>query len=399
MNLMSCNVFLYCVGFVTFGIPTVKRNKAYYVIKTVKSLLDHMLPSEKEEVVIVIFIADQDEAFIDKLIKDTKQNFPQEVSDGLIHVVLPDKSYYPNLNNLPRLFGDKMERVKWRSKQCLDYSYLYYYSRNLAEYFVQLEDDIIAVDGYIAKMKEFIKKNQNKKWSVLEFGARGFIGMTYKSKHLESLSKFVRFFFWTMPVDILFRVYNDIYLHKNSKEFQIKPPVFKHIGKFSSLKGQVRTLEDLGEKSDSNVKGRRRYQSPKGNPPAKLSSSLKEFYLNNRLENPYTKTGVMWATKPKNGDTIDIMFSNRQHVKRIVFASGIDHKDVFYKTKLHVSSSKEGDSCVNYQLVGKFEGDIVDHSFTSNQQSIWCVRLELDVVHTIKGKPNWIFIEEIAILL
>ena len=346
-----------------------------------------MLPSEKEEVVIIIFIADQDEAFIEKVIKDTKQNFPQELSDGLVQVVVPDKNYYPpNLNNLPRLFGDKMERVKWRSKQCLDYSYLYYYSRNLAEYFVQLEDDIIAVDGYIVKMKGFIEKNQNKKWSVLELGARGFIGMTYKSKHLESLSRFVRFFFWTMPVDFLFRVYNDIYLHKNPNEYRISPPVFKHIGRFSSLKGQIRNLDDIKA-------------STKGNSAAKLSTSLKDFYQKNEFENPYTKTGVMWATKPKNGDTIDIVFSNRQHVKRIVFASGIDYKDVFYKTKLYVSSSKEEDSCVNYQLVGNFEEDIVDHSFTSNHESIWCVRLELDVVQKIKEFSDWIYIEEIAILL
>ena len=147
-------------------------------MKTVKSLLDNMLPSEKKEVLIVIFVADQDPMFFQKVIKNTNENFPQEVSSGVIQVIVPDKQFYPNLDNLPRTYGDKIERVKWRSKQSLDYSYLYYYSRNLAEYFVQLEDDIIAVDGCIAKIKKFIKKNENKKWSVLEFGARGFIGMT-----------------------------------------------------------------------------------------------------------------------------------------------------------------------------------------------------------------------------
>ena len=382
----------------TFGIPTVRRSKAYYVIKTVKSLLDHMLPSEKNEIVIVLFVADQDEMFIQKVINDTKRNFPQEVSDGIIQVVLPDKSYYPNLNILPRMFGEKIERVKWRSKQCLDYSYLYYYSKNLAEYFVQLEDDIIAVDGFIGKMKEFIKKNENKKWSVLEFGARGFIGMTYKSENLESLSKFVRYFFWTMPVDMLFRVYNDVYLHKNSKDFQIKPPVFKHIGKFSSLKGQVRKLEDING-NDSNVIGRRRYQSPEGNPSAKIISTLTEFYLQNLLENPYGKSGIMWTKKPKGGDTIDILFLKQQDINRIVFASGTkENKDTFYKTILYVSNSKEGENCVNYRLVGQFEKDIVDHKFTSTQKSIWCVRLKLQAVKAARGTPDWIFLEEIAIL-
>ena len=198
-----------------------------------------------------------------------------------------------------------------------------------------------------------------------------------------------------MPVDWLFRHYNDIYLHKNSNDFKIKPPVFKHIGKFSSLKGQVRKLEDIdGNDKNSIVKGRRRYQSSKGNPSAKITSTLTEFYLQNLLENPYGKTDVMWAREPKNGDTIDILFTKQQNVNRIVFASGTkENKDTFYKTTLYVSNSKEGENCVNYQLVGQFEKDIVDHKFTSTQKSIWCVRLKLELV-----RNSWLFLEEIAIL-
>ena len=364
-----------------------------------------MLPREMEEVVIVIFVAEQDKSFIDKVVNDAKQNFPKEVQSGVVQVVVPNSKYYPkNLNKLPRLFGDNTERVRWRSKQCLDYSYLYYYSRNISEYFVQLEDDITAVEGYIAKMKEFIKKHENKKWSVLEFGARGFIGMTYKSENLEPLSKFVRYFFWTMPVDLLFRVYNDIYLHKNPKEFQIKPPVFKHVGRFSSLVGQVRILEDLGEsKKGEPFQLKRRFQLTEvGNPVAKITSTLKNFYKRNGLANPYRNKGVLWATRPKNGDTIDITFTkSAQQIKRIVFASGTQSgKDQLYKTKLYTSKTKQGDSCVNFELVKSFEGELVDHTFTTLVPSVWCVRLQLDNVHlTANGKATWILIQEIAILL
>lgn len=201
-----------------------------------------------------------------------------------------------------------------------------------------------------------------------------------------------------MPVDWLFRVYNDIYLYKNPSDFQIVPPVFKHIGKYSSLKGQVRKLDDFGEGKDKNwkVEGRRRYQRSKGNPEAKITSSLNEFFLGNLLENPYGKTGVMWATQPKNGDHIDIMFSKKQIVNRIVFVRGTKNgRDKFCNTKFHVSNSKEGEICLNYQLVGQFEKDIVDYEFNSSQESIWCVRLVLENFEVI---PTWFFLEEIAIL-
>ena len=105
------------------------------------------------------------------------------------------------------------------------------------------------------------------------------------------------------------------------------------------------------------------------------------------------------ATQPKNGDHIDIMFLKKQIVNRIVFVSGTkDSRDKFSKTKLYVSNSKEGEICVNYQLLGQFEKDTVDYKFNSIQKSIWCVRLVLELAPSFEGKPTWLFIEEIAIL-
>ena len=138
------------------------------------------------------------------------------------------------------------------------------------------------------------------------------------------------------------------------------------------------------------VKGKRRYQSPKGNPSARITSTMTEFYFENGAENPYGKTDVMWAEQPKNGDNIDILFQkNITSVELFLQVEKKEKKDTFYKTKLYVSKSKVGENCVNYQLIGQFEKDIVDHKFT--QEPIWCVRIELKEATTVKGNPDWIF--------
>lgn len=38
--------------------------------------------------------------------------FPKDVESGLIEVVAPHKTFYPNLDNLPLTFGDSKDRVK-----------------------------------------------------------------------------------------------------------------------------------------------------------------------------------------------------------------------------------------------------------------------------------------------
>ena len=369
-----------------------KRSKAYYVINTIQSLIKNMKDSEKDENVIVIFIADQDQGYVNKVVTDVQQTFPNDVKNGLIQVIVSNPNFYPNLSVLPGLYGDKPDRVKWRSKQSLDYSFLYYYCMNMGEYFVQLEDDIITVPGYIMKMKEFIKLHQNHKWSVLEFGARGFIGMTYRNKHLGSLSKFVRSFFWIMPVDLLFRHYNDIYLYKNPKNFTFKPPIFKHVGAFSSLDGQTRKLEDLLPVLDR----KRRFQTDGGNPAGKINTTIALHYNSHTIELPYSKSGIFWGKSLKNGYSVKIAFKDEQTIKQIVFSSGVPGRptDRFGKTQLEIART----NCENYEIVKEFDSAIVDHVFTKPLDKVACVKIVLKEVTTSNGIANWLILEEIAIL-
>ena len=322
----------------------------------------------------------------------------------MIQVVTPNLGFYPNkFDKLPRTYGDSVHRVAWRSKQSLDYAYLYYYCKDMGEYFVQLEDDIRAVDGYIEKMKSFIRINSHKKWSVLEFGSIGFIGMAYRGEHLESLAKFVRFFYWIMPVDWLFRYYNDIYLYQSTKRFAIKPSIFKHVGKFSSLAGQTRKVERNHKESSSDtfhVLGRRRYQ--KGpNPEAVISTTIKAHHGINKILNPYLGDGtVFWGKNPNQNDSIIIEFKEPHSISRIVIASGsvkYPH-DRFYGTELYLSKKKRPNKnlpCEGFEMVDSFDRSLIDHVFQpAPAEGVRCLKIILTKLH----RKCWLIVEEIAVL-
>ena len=387
------------LAFAVFGLPTVSRKKAYYVIETLKTLVNNLNDHEKEEVVIVVFIAEQDNDYVDKVVSDVRKYFMEYVEMGMIQVIVPDPAYYPYLDKLPRLYGDTPKRVKWRSKQSLDYSFLYYYCVGLGEYFVQLEDDIIAVEKYLSKMQMFIEINKHQPWSVLELGARGFIGMTYKGEHLSSLAKFVRFFFWVMPVDWLFRFYNDIFLHGNPTKYKLRPPIFKHVGVYSSLDGQMRKLDDFKgsqKQKQPNVHWKRRFQSSNGNPEALITTSIAGYTVPHSIESPYKHEGIFWGKSLKDGDEIEIVFKNPQDIKRIVFSSGLPNypKDVFINTELFVTTSTDL-PCSDYVSVQSYDSVLVDHSFNEAKKAVTCVKLSLTKINP----KNWLIIEEIAILV
>ena len=68
------------------GIPTVDRERGYYLIDTLQSLVNNLDKKDWNEVVIVVFVADFKPGFLNKVVNDVKSNFSEETRAGLIQV-------------------------------------------------------------------------------------------------------------------------------------------------------------------------------------------------------------------------------------------------------------------------------------------------------------------------
>ena len=378
------------------GVPTVKRSKAYYLLDTIQGLVSGLSTNEQSEVVIVVFVADFDAQFRERVKSDVLNRFSSEVASGLIQCVIAPMGYYPSMKNVPLLYGDSVPRVIWRSKQALDYSFLYFHCANLGQYFLQLEDDVLTEDRYLPKIKGFIN-SRSSKWSTLEFGARGFIGMMYDATHLTSLAKYCRMNYFLMPVDWLFRVFNDIWLYGNEKGNIHKPPIFKHIGTYSSLDGQVRKLEDL--KGGAALVNGPRVHKDANNPKATIDSSMNDFVPSYSIDKPYTG-GNFWGKKVVVGDYIRITFDQPLNLKRFVVISGsvtypadaLENSDVF------VSAAPSG-VCETYRSIFKsVDRTIVDTGTVHLDHPIKCIKLVIDSVRKDDhGRSRWLVIAEIDV--
>lgn len=124
--------------------------------------------------------------------------FPEAIESGLIDIISPPLHYYPEFSSLRRTLDDDPERVKWRSKQNLDYAFLMMYAQSRGMFYVQLEDDILAKTNFITTMKSValkaIVRRQN--WFVLDFCQLGFIGKF----QLSSLDTFLCRCFAIVPI-------------------------------------------------------------------------------------------------------------------------------------------------------------------------------------------------------
>ncbi|XP_050526027.1 alpha-1,3-mannosyl-glycoprotein 4-beta-N-acetylglucosaminyltransferase B-like [Daktulosphaira vitifoliae] len=249
---------------IIFGIPTVQRQKNTYLMSTLVNLINNMDHNERKDSLIVVMIGETNNTYLQQITTEIKTRLPNEFESGLIDLIAPQSNFYPDFDKLQLTHGDTKERVRWRSKQNLDYALLMMYCWSKGSFYVQLEDDIIAKPHFqsIMKSKAQLKAIKKINWFILDFCRLGFIGKMFKNEDLPWLIKFIVMFYSEQPGDWLLeklletKICN---LEKDSKDCQkrkdtiwikINPSLFQHMGKMSSLNGKMQLLKDSNFKTN-----------------------------------------------------------------------------------------------------------------------------------------------------
>ncbi|XP_025063617.1 alpha-1,3-mannosyl-glycoprotein 4-beta-N-acetylglucosaminyltransferase B isoform X2 [Alligator sinensis] len=450
---------------IVMGIPSVKREVHSYLTDTLNSLISELTQQEKEDCVIVVLIAEKSSehgksqrrmrsirpewqrtskpsgdwrhdsfglhclvksncCFIDivasvvrsSISAPAEERFPKEIHSGLLEVISPSPHFYPDFSRLRESFGDPKERVRWRTKQNLDYCFLMMYAQSKGIYYVQLEDDIVAKPNYLSTMKNFALQQPSEEWMILEFSQLGFIGKMFKSLDLSLIVEFILMFYKDKPIDWLLdhilwvKVCNP---EKDAKHcdrqkanlrIRFKPSLFQHVGTHSSLAGKIQKLKDKDF-------GKQALRKEHVNPPAEVSTSLKT-YQHFTLEKAYLREDFFWAFTPAAGDFIRFRFFKPLRIERFFFRSGnIEHpEDKLFNTTVEVlpfdslQSDKEAlqegrgtafkyhRTSDGYIQIGTFLKGVAEGEVDPSFGPLEAIRLSIQT-----DSPVWIILSEIFI--
>lgn len=331
------------------GIPTVKREVHSYLMATLQNLIANMSPEERKISLIVVLIAETDISYVMKQSRDLREELSEHIDSGLLEIVSPPASYYPDMDQLPETLGDPLMRVKWRTKQTLDFAYLMMYAQSRGTFYVQLEDDILSKPGYITRMRDAAYKQiaLKRRWLLLDFCQLGFIGKLFKCVDLSKFVAFFLIFYNEKPVDWLLdnmmitmacrsdRDQKDCKKRIENVWIHYKPSLFQHVGTHSSLKGKVQKLKDRHF-------GKVALHVGHSNPTAVVSTTLKA-YKNYNIARAYLGATFFWSLLPQKGDNITFRFTPPIRLEWFLFRSGnLEHPDdKFYNTTVEVKLDYE----------------------------------------------------------
>ncbi|XP_034309571.1 alpha-1,3-mannosyl-glycoprotein 4-beta-N-acetylglucosaminyltransferase C [Magallana gigas] len=381
--------------YLTIGIPTIKRVGDEYIMDTINSLVNNTRPEQLKDIYIVIFLADFNETWREDISGRLNESYPQLISSETLVVISSWKSFYPSLENLNHTYNDNYNKRKWRSKQNVDYAFIFLYCQHLSTYYMQMEDDIYTVPNYLKVVKDYIS-TMNFPWTCLEFSELGFIGKLYHSYDLEKLAKIVLLFYEEQPCDFTYLYFNTLML-----QFQRiihRPTIFQHVGLKSSLPGKVQPLKDrFFDNMEKTYKG--------DNPPAKLYTNLVVQSSFTPESAYFLEPGYFWSKgNGKRGDWFTVVFDDPQKVKKIVIVTGSrEHQtDKIEHGKLQASLSllsidQSQPKCTNDIDLGYLTGGVLKvDNLTSilGPFRIHCLSIILTA-----NQDWWIIIKEIAVFV
>nr|XP_028600895.1 alpha-1,3-mannosyl-glycoprotein 4-beta-N-acetylglucosaminyltransferase-like protein MGAT4D isoform X1 [Podarcis muralis] len=395
------------------GVPTVRREKESYLMDTLQSLLSGMSEDQKKHCMIIIFVAEVDLKYVNSIAESIRSRFPKEALSGVLEVVSPPASYYPKLSNLKASLGDSSERVRWRTKQNLDYSFLMMYAQPRGTFYLQLEDDIIAKPSFIQTISEFVVLQDSKEWMFLEFSQLGFIGKLFRCRDLPLIVEFLLMFYKDKPIDWLLdhllwvkvcspeKDARHCERQKTYLRIRYRPSLFQHVGIHSSLAGKIQKLKDRDF-------GKNPLLTAHVNPAAEVTTSLKVFQ-HFTLEKAYKGIDFFWAFAPVAGDYILFSFWQPIKIERYLFKSGnVEHPgDIIVDATVEVLPNAEidiqaaGGNSGNFKIVktqdgyfqiGTFKNGIADGIVNPNLGNIKALRLS---IHS--SSATWLLLSEIYI--
>ncbi|XP_062871164.1 alpha-1,3-mannosyl-glycoprotein 4-beta-N-acetylglucosaminyltransferase C [Trichomycterus rosablanca] len=372
--------------YLTVGLSSVKRKKDSYLLQTLTSIFSQSSEEELDDMVVVVLLADFDLHWVQQTLRSIVERFPNRLLQGQLLVIHAHQNLYPPLTGLKRNFNDAPDRVTFRSKQNVDYSFLVEFSSGLSEFYLMLEDDVSCSKRFLSAIRGHVTSLGSAQWATLEFSKLGYIGKLYHGADLSRLAQFLLLFYQEMPCDFLLTHFRTLLMQ--NKVIRFRPSLFQHMGSYSSFRGTYNHLKDdefQEELSD--------------NPAADIYTDISAF-KEHAPERAYSQGGeYFWGTTPiKAGNFFLVVFRRPVLLSRILIQTGLEQKDVLDSADVELGETvvKTGREvkCTRNLSVGSLQNGQLEVQNVPQilNRSVSCLNIRVTA-----GQENWVIIRNIQV--
>lgn len=115
-----------------------------------------MNDEDKCNIFIVIFLVDIDELLKFRVIMEILNIFDKYINQGFLMVIEVLLEFYLLFMNIKWKYGDFDSRRKWCLKENVDVLFVMCFCKDLLDYYIYFEDDVILLLSFVFKLQDFI---------------------------------------------------------------------------------------------------------------------------------------------------------------------------------------------------------------------------------------------------
>ena len=244
---------------IVIGIPTVKRKNAVYIFDTLASLFKGIENDAANDTGIVIFVGQGDMHYFLELSGKLANIYPNQMANGTLKVLCfsPYERFYPDYlkngtgsrENVLEKWGDSLQQSLWRTRQAVDYIYLWSVVKGAAEYYLQIEDDIKLKPSWMLTLKRDIEsESKNTEWFALSYSWEGLLCKLIRTAKMAPLIQHAVFTFKLKPIDHIYweYIWNVNCLDKDSEKA-------RNAFELQKYKGGRSLVQHMGKQSSSGL--------------------------------------------------------------------------------------------------------------------------------------------------
>lgn len=232
------------------GIPTVRRDTDY-LLNTVDSLVGQIPADHRDQIELVVFNAELPPENHQQITRLTEKHHAL-IEAGFLTLIDNPEGH----RQLPTDSSHGDPARYWTMKLVLDAVFLIKACRDRGDYYLHLEDDVIAATSFWPRFQGWFDEHfaERDDWFALalyspypmidrqryEEDITGFIALLFRCRDLHSLTTFLERHFERRPLDGLL---NDYIRKTGSVVYAHIPSLFQHIGLVSSEQKKIQPLK------------------------------------------------------------------------------------------------------------------------------------------------------------
>jgi glycosyl transferase family 54 (putative N-acetylglucosaminyltransferase) len=235
------------------GIPTVRRRRDY-LLETVDALITNIPRQARPRVELIVFNADvPPEKHV--RVGDLANRYAALLKSGFLSI-LTNPHGHPELSSRPSVLAQPpadWQKQAWNAKLTLDAAYLMRHGAERGDYYLHVEDDFLAADGFYGRLVGWFDQNfaGRRDWGMLtlyapydfqdcqQYPLERFVtssGILFRGCDLLALAEALRSRHQLLPVDnLIARLLSEA----NRPVYVCVPSLFQNMGIISTWEGKV----------------------------------------------------------------------------------------------------------------------------------------------------------------